>query len=89
MKTKEGIAKSIIQAHLKSINWDEGDMALLEVNINKGLAEYAKLVISKCGICKSLGEDWEEEEVCQCTEPTGINNGTNNCLCFGKYKYTP
>lgn len=26
---------------------------------------------------------------CQCSEPTSINNGTNNCLCCGKYKYTP
>ena len=26
---------------------------------------------------------------CQCSEPTGINNGTNNCLCCGRYKYTP
>lgn len=39
MKHKKGIAKTIIQAHLKSINWDEGDLSLLEENINKGLEE--------------------------------------------------
>lgn len=26
--------------------------------------------------------------ICQCTEPTAINNSTNSCICCGKYKLT-
>lgn len=40
MKTAEEIRERIVQAHIESINWDEGNFNLLRKNIDEGLEEY-------------------------------------------------
>ena len=39
-KTAEEIRERIVQAHIESINWDEGNFDLLRKNIDEGLEEY-------------------------------------------------
>ena len=43
------------------------ELSLMDKEIIELMEECTKLVISKCGVCSSLSEDWEDND-CDATE---------------------
>ena len=69
-KTAEEIRERIVQAHIESINWDEGNFDLLRKNIDEGLEEYRSQAselpsddeIESLSVKRYRGEDLDEQK---------------------------